>query len=90
MTTEHPVWCVPSMCSVRGQDGTHQAAPVDIRENLFAVLRQRPSQPPLIALEFWDDPADAEPAELIQLDMTDAARLSDVLTRLADLAWGDR
>ncbi|MEV1331517.1 hypothetical protein AB0J20_18290 [Micromonospora costi] len=70
--------------------GVHRGEPVHIRENLTAVLRQRGNLPPLIALEFWNDPADAEPAELIQLDMTDAARLSVVLNRLAALAGGIR
>ncbi|GGR78646.1 hypothetical protein GCM10010169_23540 [Micromonospora fulviviridis] len=76
------------MCTATRPGGQHQAEPVDIRDNLFAVLRQRPGQPPRIALEHWDDPEAAEPAELILLDLVDAARVADVLPRLADLAGG--
>jgi hypothetical protein len=70
--------------------GAHQGEPVEIRQGLLAVLRQRPGGPARIALEHWDDLEAAEPAELILLDLTDVARLSDVLTRLADLAGGAR
>lgn len=90
MTVEHPGWCVPSLCTATRPDGYHRAEQVQIRVNLLAVLRQRPGHPVRIALEFWDDPGDAEPSELIVLDLTDAALLSDTLTRLADLAGGIR
>lgn len=90
MTAGHPGWCVPNMCTATRPDGLHQADPVHIRENLLAVLRQRPAahSQPQIALEFWDEPDAAEPAELILLDLVDAALLSDQLPRLADLAGG--
>lgn len=85
-TTEHPSWCGPSYCA----NNVHQAEPVPIRENLLAVLRQKPGQPPRIALELWDGPDEDQPAELILLDLADGAMLADALNMLTERAWRDR
>lgn len=89
----HPAWCAPGMCTV-GQrpGGIHESDRQQIREGLFASLWQSNVGRPAIELQQWDqlEPDATDPTDVIPLDLTDAARLSDVLTRLADLGWGDQ
>lgn len=90
---EHPTWCAPNMCTVPLRPyGTHRSNREEIREGLFATLAQPADGRPAIEVEMWDpaEPAASNPTDVIPLDLTDAVRLSDVLTRLADLGRGAR
>lgn len=89
----HPAWCAPGMCSTgRRPQGVHESERQQIREGLFASLWQSTAGRPVIELQMWDplEPQASDPTDVIALDLTDAARLSDVLTRLADVGWGAR
>lgn len=82
---EHPAWCVPGMCRAAANPaGVHESERVDIREGLVATLWQSTAGQPVIELQQWDplEPAAADPTDVIALDLLEAARLSDVLSRL--------